>query len=828
MQCAACSAKIERTLRAAHGVSECSVNLITAEMEVVFDESELSSDSIIQKVKKLGYEAKRKVDSDRPFALETKRRESGALVLSVIFTLLLFAVDFLQMIRLIRLPYINEGNPTALAFAELLLVLPVIILNARVIKDGLLALCRLSPNMHSLLALSSTAAFLYSLYTLVLIVKAAAEKRSISPHLVHGLHFDSAAMILTFVSIGEALLSKTKRTTFRALEEMAKLFPKKSLVIRDGKETEVASKEILMSDTVILREGESAPVDGVISEGESDFDTSSITGENLPVSKSAGDEVISGSMNLTGSVRIRPTKTGENTTLAKILLLVKRAASSKPASAALADRLALYFIPAIIFIALLTFLLHLKTQGASAAFSIAVSVLLVSCPCALGLAVPAAAAAAVGRAAQMGILIKDATVLEKFSHVKTAVFDKTGTLTSGELEITAFVPSSSSLSENEAFRLAASIEALSQHPVAKAVVREAKKRSLSLIPTASFKTLPGKGVKASLSRESKEAAKYEGELYIGNEKLLSSLSVSYPSEEKRKGETTSFLILSGKVGAVFFASGKIKKSAHEALSALREARIKTYMLTGDNEESARKIAALLPLSDYASSLLPEDKLNECLKIKKQNGGLLVFVGDGINDAPSLQAADVAVSLKGAAGIASESADVVLMRSSLTLLSDLRRLGVKTMRIIKENLFWAFFYNALMLPVAAGVLIPFRIKMRPEIAAIAMSLSSLSVMLNALRLKSFGKEKQKKPIQMEMKKENAMKSDTKKVSLKIEGMSCEHCRKTVERALDSLSGIKARVSLEEKRADVECPASLDTNELVKCVKDAGYEASLDDK
>lgn len=711
------------------------MNLVSSEMEITFDEKKLSLESIKEKVESLGYKAAWKNDSPLEKTAEpsASKRERLFLYLSIFLTALLFFVGMLQMMHIVRLPYINEENPLALAVFELLLAAPVVLMNAFVIKDGMLSLARFSPNMHSLLALSVTAAFSHSLFTLFLIVKATVQNENMPPNFSHNLHFDSTAMILTFVSIGEEMLSKTKRQTRKSLEELASIFPQTSLVIRDGKEMEVASKEIRKSDTLILRAGETAAVDGVVIEGEGDFDVSFVTGESLPVSRVVGDEIVSASVSLSGSVKIRPVKTGEETTFAKILLLVARASSSKPKTASFADTLALRFIPALIFVALLTFFVHLRSDGFSSSLSFAISVLLVACPCALGLAVPAAVSSAVGRAAQKGIFIKDAAALEKFARVKSAVFDKTGTLTSGEFSLSLFIPPSSPLNENEAFSLAAAAESSSTHPIAKAILREAEKRGSPSLRVRSSRVLPAKGAQAFLEEGTEEAKKYGSEILIGNERLLPPSSPFFSFQE---GQTRAFLILKGEVCAVFSAGDSLKKDAEVSLKELAKLGIKTYMLTGDNEEVAQKISSLLPLEGYKASLLPEEKLEECRRIKTQNGGLLAYAGDGVNDAPALAVSDVAISMEGASQAASENADVILTGSSLMKVVYLRKLSTKTMRIIKENLFWAFFYNALTIPVAAGVFSSFGIQMRPELSALAMSLSSVSVMANALRLKSF--------------------------------------------------------------------------------------------
>lgn len=754
MACAACAARVKKTVLALSGVSSCEVNLLTGKMAVRFSEKEQSATSISNAVRKIGFEAseildvlKKSTESKATFSSSIKssnekNRLSIRLVVSLIFAVPLFCISMLPMFN-VNLPLLNKSNPLVFCLVQFLLLLPVLFVNREILSNGIKTLFAFSPNMNSLITIGVLASVLYGLTTMCRIFM---QMESI---FLHSLYFDSAAMILTFVTLGKFLEAKAKGKTSEAITKLLNLVPKKSNIVCDGKIVEVPSEEIAVSDIVFLRPGETVPVDGIIVEGVSDFDTSAITGESIPETKNENAQVISGSINLTSSVKIKASKVGSETTLSQIIKMVEKASSSKPEIAKLADKISLYFVPVVILIATLTLVVQFfLTKDFAQSFSLSVSVLVVACPCALGLATPTAVMVAIGRAANLGILVKDSQAIENFRNISALVFDKTGTLTDGKLFLEKVEIIDKNFSEDEILQIAGSVEFYSKHPVAKAIVNKMQEKNFQPFSVVDFQELAGKGVVGKLAMSdfnfSKNILSIIGtEIYIGNEKILTDLNIeNIDCTNKKNSQTRMYLIVDKKIIAIFFAKDKLKNESAKLISVFEKHNVKTFMLTGDNYETAEHIAKQLNLTNFKANLLPHEKQIALAEIKKETKGLVGFVGDGINDSPSLASSDIGIAIGAGSDIAIESADVVLSSDNLLAVADFFELSFATMRTIKQNLFWALFYNSLCIPIAAGLFVNFGLKMNPSFAAFAMSLSSVTVTLNALRLKLFKKENKK--------------------------------------------------------------------------------------
>lgn len=831
MSCAACSSRVEKAVSTLKGVYSCQVNLLSGKMDVRFDEKLQSPSTIISAVEKAGYQAslhsirdenKTRNADDTSTSKKELKHLKVRLIVSLIFGIPLFCITMLQMFGLIFVPIINESKPLIFAFIQFLLLLPVLFINFEILTNGSKLLFKLSPNMNSLISIGVIASIAYGLVVFFKILWLYENGESINPKMLHSLYFESASMILSFVTLGKYLETRAKGKTSDAVEKLIKLVPKTSTVLRNNKMIEIPSEEIVLNDIVVLKPGETVPVDGIILEGISDFDTSTISGESLPISKETNDSVISGSINLTSSVHLKALKVGSETTLSQIIQLVEKASSSKPKIARLADQISLYFVPAILIIAVLTFCLQFFfSQDFSFAFSSAVSVLVVACPCALGLATPTAVMVSIGKAASLGMLVKDSQVLESFSKASAIIFDKTGTLTSGKLQVNQIEVLDRNFSKAEVLQIAGSVEKYSEHPIGKAIVNKMEEEHLDALPVSDFKAIPGKGVFARLKEYEKLERSnfdYEGEVYIGNDKLLQELHSANLLTDKNNIQTKMSLVLDKKLIAVFYASDSLKSSSKKTIELLEAAGLKTYMLTGDNPQVATKIAEELHLTAFEANLLPEEKQRAVAEIKRKNAGNLVaFVGDGINDSPSLASSDIGIAIGSGSDIAVEAADAVLINDDVLGVYDFYALSKMTMRTIKQNLFWALFYNSLCIPIAAGAFISFALYMNPSFAAFAMSLSSVTVTLNALRLRYF---KQEKNIQNNnFPKEKKSMEITK---LRIEGMSCTHCQARVEKALNDIKGVKASVDLESKTASIQHEESVKLERLKQAVTDAGYE------
>lgn len=854
MSCAACSARIEKGISGMEGMEQCSVNLLKNSMTVSYDESRLNSDGIIHMVEDIGYGAavrsagrtrQEASGAQRPgasdAAAEQTRLMKKRLIISMIFTVPLFYISMGHMAGW-PLPKALTGmeNIMVFAFTQFLLVLPVLAAGGHYFKNGFQNLWRRSPNMDSLIALGSGAAFGYGIYA---IYKIAWGYGHGDMGLVHkfgmDLYFESSAMILTLITLGKFMEARAKSKTSEAITKLMDLAPKTARLLRDGKETEISAEEVQGGDILIVRDGDTIPVDGKIREGFASVDESAITGESLPVEKQTGDRVTGGTINKTGYFQMEATAVGENTTLARIIQLVDDATSSKAPIAKLADKVSGVFVPVVIVIAIVAATVWLAAgQGVETALSIAISVLVISCPCALGLATPTAIMVGTGRGAANGILIKSAEALEITHSIDTVVLDKTGTVTQGKPVVTDVLPAASEeealSARQELLRTAASLEKLSSHPLADAILNRAEQEGIAPEAVSDYKMIPGQGISGQMNGET---------CLAGNQKLMEAESVDLSAVEgiqerlADEGKTPLYFARAGKLLGMIAAADVVKPTSREAIARLREMGMDVIMLTGDNARTAEAIRKQIGVETVIADVLPQDK-EEKVRELQQQGRKVAMVGDGINDAPALARADVGIAIGAGTDIAIESADIVLMKSDLMDVPSAVSLSRAVMRNIKQNLFWAFFYNAIGIPVAAGILYPaFGILLNPMIGAAAMSFSSVSVVSNALRLRFFTpkwKHEAGTPETEMRETQNHIKEAQKdietgkgeavmKKTVKIEGMMCQHCVKAATKALEAVEGVTGvTVSLEEKQAVVEGTASEEA--LRAAVADAGYEVT----
>nr|WP_122012895.1 heavy metal translocating P-type ATPase [Maliibacterium massiliense] len=848
MTCAACSAHVEKSVSKVPGVSEVNVNLLRNSMRVRYDEAQTDDAAIIRAVQQGGYNAfvhaapgaAAPADS-APRASHVSEEIAGMkrrLWISILFTVPLFYVSMGHMMGW-PLPGFLLGHENAIAFAftQLLLCLPVIFVNFAYFKNGFKTLFHGAPNMDSLIAIGSTAAVVYGIYA---IYKIGFGMGHGDMALVHqfsmDLYFESAGMILTLITLGKFLEARAKGRTSEAISKLVDLAPKMAAVLREGVEVEVPVEQVVVGDILVVRPGARVPVDGVIVQGDSAVDESMLTGESIPVEKHPGDSVVGASINKTGAFRFRATKVGEDTALARIIALVEEASSSKAPIAKLADKISRVFVPAVIVIALAATVVWLALgYSFEFALSIGISVLVISCPCALGLATPTAIMVGTGKGAQHGILIKSAESLEIAHEVRAVVLDKTGTITEGKPRVTDIVVGRAK-DETALLSTAAAMEALSEHPLAEAIVQEARARALPLAKVDRFEAVSGKGISAQM----------QGVAYFaGNAQWMRAQQVDISALEPQaerlaaQGKTPLYFAGAREALGVIAVADVVKPDSRQAIEAFGRMGIEVVMLTGDNRRTAEAIASQLGGVRTVAEVLPGDKAQQVAQLQ-QEGNKVAMIGDGINDAPALAQADVGVAIGAGTDVAIESADIVLMKSSLMDAVTAIELSRATIRNIKENLFWALFYNSAGIPLAAGVFFTLLgWKLNPMFAAAAMSLSSVCVVSNALRLKLFkpkyGARAQEQacpvgsalPIvdSSEESTEQSTEQRTEKGAMTmtktviIDGMMCAHCAGRVEQALGALEGITAKVDLEAKCATVTGDASDEA--LRKAVTDAGY-------
>ena len=866
MSCSACSSRVQKSVSALPGIKKAEVNLLTNSMQVEYDAAQQNTQNIIDTVTKAGYGAIPMTAP--PAAGAASGSASGAaapgidvqallkkeqhamkvrLIGSLIFWLpLMYVAMYLMMHQMYGWPapaaiagfFMGPENALTYTLTQFLLLLPIVYLNRKYFQNGLRSLMHRSPNMDSLVAVGAGTAIVYGIFAMYrLSYGLGHQDMALVEQYIMEVYFESAGTILTLITVGKYLESRSKAQTGKAIEKLVSLAPKTALVEKDGVETEIPAWQVAPGDIVILKPGATVPVDGTILSGSSALDESVITGESIPVEKSVGDTVISASLNKTGSFRMRADKTGDDTTISQIIRLVEEASASKAPIARLADQIAGIFVPTVMTIALAAFLIWL-ISGATFAFalSIGIAVLVISCPCALGLATPVAIMVGTGKGAENGILIKSGEALEHIHSVDTVVLDKTGTLTNGKPVVTDVIPLKST-GRTELLRTAAMLEKNSEHPLAEAIlsyVSQAPERNEeSALPQAeNFRAVFGRGVTASC-----EGAEY----LAGNELLMQENGIStaalHDTLNRLSEEGRTVLFFARKPDTllgIIAAADTEKPTSSEAIRQFKKLGVRVVMLTGDNQKTADAIGRRLQIDQVIAGVLPAEKETQ-VRALQEAGHKVAMVGDGINDAPALARADVGIAIGAGTDVAIESADAVLMKSDLLDAVNAIRLGRSVIRNIKENLFWAFFYNSIGIPLAAGVLYPaFGLKLSPMFGAAAMSLSSVCVVLNALRLNFFkpltAADAQPASDLQNRQPENIPEIPGKEeknmnqITVSIEGMMCMHCQKHVTEALNAIDGVSAEVSLESKNAVVTTDREVSDEVLRKAVTDAGYEVT----
>ena len=830
MTCSACSAHVEKSVSKLEGVQCVNVNLLQNSMVVEYDDNALGTTDIIHAVESGGYGASvqgenKTQEAPKNVAAEEMHHMKRRLIASFCFLIPLFYISMGHMMGA-PLPAILLGDENVMIFAltQLFLTIPVLIINKKYYVVGFKALWNKAPNMDSLIALGSAASVVYSVFAIYSMAYAMGHGDLMTAH-HYGmeLYFESAAMILTLITVGKYMETRSKGKTSEAISKLMDLAPKTATVLRNGVEQEIPVEEVVTGDTIIVKPGQRIPVDGKIMEGFSAVDESAITGESIPVEKQVGDTVIGATVNKSGYFRMTATRVGKDTTLSQIIALVEEAGASKAPIAKLADKVSGVFVPVVITIAVLAAVIWFVAgnQPFSFALSIGIAVLVISCPCALGLATPTAIMVGTGKGAEYGILVKSAESLEIAHQVQTVVLDKTGTLTEGKPVVTDVVLAKGIL-RNRLLKQAAAVEALSEHPLAEAIVAYAKEKEVAFEKAENLTATAGQGVEADV------AGKH---ILAGNLKMMQERGIQLGEWEAKAvelaeaGKTPLFFAENETFLGIVALADTLKPTSKAAVDAFHQMGIEVVMLTGDNKRTAEAIAKELDIQVIAE-VLPQDKEREVRRLQEQ-GKKVAMIGDGINDAPALMRADVGVAIGAGTDVAMESADIILMKSDLMDAVTAIELSHATIRNIKENLFWAFFYNACGIPLAAGVFYPLlEWKLNPMFAAAAMSFSSAFVVGNALRLRLFRPKYAKTTTALP--KEDIQKEPTHKEEigmkkvLKIEGMMCNHCTGRVEKALNDLEGVTAEVSLEGKSATVTLSKEVSDETLVQTVTDAGYE------
>ena len=864
MTCAACQANVTRCVSKLEGVEEVNVSLLANQMTVSYDESKVGEEDIIQAVEKIGYGAssleqqpaaaqsrggfRSEWQARQDQAMNSQKQMKRRLISSIV---LLVPLMYIAMGSMMGLPvpwfFVGMENSLVNALAQLLLTIPVLFINRHFFQTGFKALWHRAPNMDSLVAIGSGASLVYGLFAMFRLAYGFGHGDVELVHeYAHALYFESAAMILTLVTVGKYLEARSKSKTGDALGKLVDLAPKTAVVLRDGAEQTIPAEQVVAGDIVVIRPGEGIPVDGVVTEGHGYVDQAAITGESIPVEKNPGDQVISATINKNGTFQFQASKVGEDTTLSQIIRLVDEASNSKAPIARLADKVSGVFVPVVIAIAIVTAIVWLIAgMGFEFALSNAISVLVISCPCALGLATPVAIMVGTGKAAEMGILIKSAESLENLHNVDTIVLDKTGTITSGHPAVTDVLPLDRSLTEEQFLAEAAAAEFGSEHPLAQAVVERAQLLGLSLPKAEAFEAVAGRGIRA----------KVNGREYLaGNLAFLEENHLPATLEERsaaksvvnklaQEGKTPLLFLRDGKLLGVIAVADTIRETSRAAIQRFNEMGLHVVMLTGDNKVTAEAIRKELGIEQAISDVLPTQK-EAHIRSLQEEGHKVAMVGDGINDAPALTRADIGIAIGAGTDIAIESADVVLMKDSLDDVAAAIDLSRAVVRNIHMNLFWAFFYNVLGIPLAAGVLYPaFQLRLSPMIGSAAMSLSSVCVVTNALRLRFFKRkgtplaeksapaleashtdtDNQTAPVaEIPQEPENEKGSSEMKKVLIVEGMMCAHCQAHVQKALAGVEGVtEAVVDLESKKATVTLAQDVADQVLMDAVTEAGY-------
>lgn len=834
MSCSACSAHVEKAVSRVPGVDQVQVNLLQNSMVVEYEDEATDAAAIIHAVEDAGYgasvkdahEPTKKTENDlQKRTAEEAKKMKHRLGWSIVFLIVLMYISMGHMLGW-PLPSILLGHENMMIFAltQLFLTLPIMYLNRKYYENGFKSLFHGAPNMDTLVAMGSTAAFVYSVSRLYVMGYAMGRGETDMAHMAAmNLYFESAAMILTLVTIGKYMESRSKNRTSDAITKLVDLAPKTALVVRNGRETEIPADQVQVGETVIVKPGQGIPVDGVILEGTGTVDESAITGESIPVEKKVGDRVTGATVNRAGYFQMKADRIGEDTTLSQIIRLVEEAGGSKAPIAKLADKVSGIFVPVVITIAVITIIVWLLS-GATFSFALAsgIAVLVISCPCALGLATPTAIMVGTGRGAEQGILIKSGESLETAHLVDTVVLDKTGTITEGHPAVAA-VRMAPGVTEAELLGLAASLEKASEHPLAEAIVRYAEEAGVEVSQATEFAAEAGQGVSGMVSGR---------KVLAGNQKMMDAQKITLDGMDaeagklSEEGRTVLYIAVDQKLLGMIAVADPVKKTSAEAIREMEQMGLDVVMLTGDHEKTARAIQKQLGISRVIAQVLPQDKEREVRRLQEE-GHKVAMVGDGINDAPALARADVGIAIGAGTDVAIESADIVLMKSDLLDAVTAVQLSRAVIRNIKENLFWAFCYNAIGIPLAAGVFYPLlNWQLSPMFGSAAMSFSSVFVVCNALRLKGFQPGFRKKcggkttAISAEKKKGEL----TMKKTIKIEGMMCSHCTGRVDKALNALDGVTATVSLEDKAAYVTVDGAVTDEELKKAVVDAGYEVT----
>ena len=856
MSCSACSSHVQKSVSKVAGVNKADVNLLTNSMVVDYDENTTNADAIIQAVKKAGYGATRankentaskNQQSPADIANENAKQMKKRLIFSIAFWIPLMYVSMGHMVYMwlgIDMPYITKNflhgssNAITFAFTQFLLLLPIVAANKKYFTNGFKTLKNLSPNMDSLIAVGAGAAIVYGIFAIYRIGYGYGYgNMELVTKYMHDLYFESAGTILTLITIGKYLESRSKGKTSEAITKLMNLAPKTVTVIRDGVEKNIDVSDVVVGDIYIIKSGEAVGVDGVVIEGEASFDEAAITGESMPVAKKKGDNIVSASINKGGFVKAKAVKVGDDTTIAQIIKLVEAASSSKAPIAKMADKIAGVFVPCVMAIALITGIVWLIAgAGTEFALSNAIAVLVISCPCALGLATPVAIMVGTGKGAENGILIKTGEALEAAHLIDTVVLDKTGTITKGQPQVTQVIPYN--IEEKKLLEIAVSLEKASEHPLAEAVIKKCDSENISAKAVKDFKAIFGMGISGVL-----DGTTY----YAGNMKLMESSGIIFDEnisnkidELSKKGNTPLIFADSNRVIGIISVADVVKPTSAKAISEFKKYGIHVIMLTGDNQVTAEAIRKEVGIDEVIAGVLPTQKEAKISQLKSE-GKKVAMIGDGVNDAPALMSADVGIAIGAGTDIAIESADVVLVKNDLMDAVGVIKLSKAVIRNIKENLFWAFFYNSIGIPLAAGVLYPiWGIKLNPMFGAAAMSLSSVCVVCNALRLKRLklnkGENYSENPNNNILDKQKNISSSNKErkdnmsengivKTISIEGMMCSHCTGTVEKALNAVDGVNnVTVSLENKNAVVTVDDTVTDKQLKEVVTNAGYKVT----
>ncbi|CDE15604.1 copper-exporting ATPase [Clostridium sp. CAG:288] len=815
MTCASCQAHVSKAVEQLEGTSKVNVNLLKNTLDVEVDEAKCDASKIEDAVQKAGYKAYIPNANKKTDKLIEKNHDLAYLIFSLVDLLVIMYFSMGHMMWGWPVPKVfnMHTNPMGFSLVQFILVLPIIFLYRKYFINGFKKLIKLSPNMDTLIAIGATFSIAYGIYCLFMISMGYTEY-----HMY--LYFEAAGMILTLVSLGKYLEKLSKRKTTTAIEKLMDLSPKEAVVLKDNIETKVKIEEVKLGDIVVVKKGDSVPVDGKIIEGNASIDQSNITGESIPVYKTANDDVYSSTIVTAGYIKVKATKVGEDTSIANIIKLVDEASNSKAPISKLADKISGVFVPVILAIALVTFIINLiVSKDFQIALNFAITVIVIACPCALGLATPVAIMVGTGKGAENGLLIKNAEILEKAHHIKTVVLDKTGTITEGKPRVTDF---ESFESDSDLLSVIYSLENMSEHPLALSMIEYAKENNANLLEVKEFKTTDGRGIEGIVNN-----SKY----FIGNYKSVEELKLNTKELEDKvnnlsyQGKTPLLIIKDNKVVGLIAVKDEVKESSKQAISELRNKGIKVIMLTGDNRKTAEAIAKEVNVDEVISDVHPEDKQKVINSLKTNDKNLIAMVGDGVNDAPALTSADLGIAIGGGSDIAIESADIVLLRNDLLDVLNVISLSKRVINTIKLSLFWAFFYNFVCVILSTGFLYYLTDKkfmMTPMIASVAMSISSVSVVLTSLTINFFKVKKAKNSNNSSVSIKEKNKMQTKVIY--VDGMMCNHCKAHVEEACKKVPGVSdAVVSLQDKNVTVTCEEKVTDEALKQSIKEAGYEA-----